>query len=278
MQIQCPKCNAEFKLTEAPTRRKRRLLFTHPTHLRWWVLPNFEKYPDDIPITGVLCIYADRGDTYTPEVSAEIAKRCAKLGIEYIPGGRMTYHSASEYLQVPTRLWQDEHFDELMEMDGADKAIAIDVEPYAKRPPGSPKYHSMDLLEQFENACECWQEYIGDVYLYNSPEVITQNRAIANKTSGKVFSLDGRTYDTAHMDGLSKLAQQWFLNETWCEKRGITYLPGLYLKYLQDGAVMDLVDDAWFFARTRGRDEDGNPIDHPDDLPDFGTPQWSPRR
>lgn len=270
VQIQCPKCQSQFALTEVPVKRKRRLLFTHPTHALWWVLPNFEKYPDDIPITGVLCIYADRGDTYTPEVSAEIAKRCAKLGIEYIPGGRMTYHSASEYLRVPTAEWQREQYDDLMEMNGADKAIAIDVEPYSKRPLGAPKYHSMDLLDQFEMACEFWSDYFGDAYLYGPPEVITQNRAIANRTGGKVFSLDGRSYDTAHRSGMSAFSAQVLSAKTWCTEFGISHITGLYLKYIRDDAVMASVDDAWFFARTTP--------DHPDDLPDFGTPEWSPRR
>ena len=89
-----------------------------------------------------------------------------------------------------------------------------------------------------------------------------------------VMALDHTTYRGPDMfkGDLKKLKDYMSEQDALWNGLGQEYSPGFYLHWLKDKSCMRVsarYPTAWFFPRTAG---------HPDDLPNFGKPDWSPRK
>lgn len=269
------KCTTSSDDIGTPEVLQKRWLFTHPSHLEWWILPNLEKHrPKDFPITGVFCVHAENypQDRYDEKRTESIRSRCRKLGLDFVDGTRHSHQSFDDFDLPLNSDWQAAMVAQLRGRVKRGESLALDCEPYYSANPGELRYHQFSDIVALTKACESWGELKGDIFIYPSIERHAHCAAIAKNTALAAISLDESTYNIADASSLANLQVAVDLGKRWEQSSGFAYSPGLYLKYLARPDVLEAVNDCdhvWFFARTGG---------HVDDLPNFGKPTWSPRK
>lgn len=251
-------------MTTLPTER---WLFTHPSHLLWWVLPNLEANPDlPKPITGVFCVFVDSSSQDHSRWYEGVKARCKALGLKFAFGLRHA-HGSERDLRLPmTRRWQKRTVARLMAGDA--NHLMLDMEPYYD---GGRRYHRRREAWRLWWATRVWRQLgnrelfiypMGDTYWHG---LMLARHAVAGGAT--VYGLDSSTYnphDREYLPGYMATQAARFA------RRGMLYTPGFFLTCLRDATVMKAAsagDRCWFYART------GN---HVDDLPHFGTPEWAP--
>ena len=248
-----------------------RWLFSHPPHLRLWTLPNLEANPDQRRlITGVFCVFVEgkyeerNGVQWLPEVKAWTER----LGLKFAYGVRHSHKSFEELRAPLDPNWQKAMVTRLKRTGIGD--LMLDMEPYYK---DKRRYHTSQEVPALFAAAREWRE-LGKVnlYIYPSGPQYWHGLAVARQAQmggTRVFALDHTTYNPY---GHDNLGQYMFLRNRFFEANELIYMPGFFLHVLKDEKVMREAaryGRCWFYADT----SDG----HADDLPHFGTPQWSPR-
>ena len=260
---------AEQSENSTPTLPAKRWLYSHPSHLRWWVLPNMEKFPEQPRvITGVFCVFVEsRSGNDSIRWLSDIRQRCKDLGLDFAYGERHS-HQSKDDLQLPKDpRWQQFTIDKIKTY-GGDQVI-IDMEPYYS---GGQRYHQVNDRKGLEEATVAWKN-LGPVDLYicpMGPEYVHGLALAENAVKGeaRVYGLDERTYNPLNLGNFAKLMSE---RAALLEAKGIKYVPGLFLYFGNDPKVMAETakyGECWFYARTGSG--------HPDDLPHFGMPSWHP--
>lgn len=244
-------------------------MFTHPTHLRWWILPNMEKSPNaERPITGVFCIFVNTASgSDSVQYLNEVRTRCEKLGLKFAYGIRHTHQSYADIKLPFDPAWQQRSVDELLA--AGDDYLALDMEPYYS---GARRYHNSSEYEQLEKATYPWQA-IGrrDLFIYPAGPPYMHGLALTRQAMlgcVRVHGLDATTYKASTIKNLEDYLA---LRNSFFETEGVDFMPGMYLYNLTDDRVMRAAAKygaCWVFARTSPN--------HPDDLPHFGLSTWRP--
>lgn len=253
-------------MTQLPTER---WLFTHPSHLLWWILPNLEANRDlPLPITGVYCVFVDSYPQDDHTWYAEVKKRCEKLGLQFAYGLRHAHGSERELYLPMRRWWQRATVARLLASDAP--SYMLDMEPYYD---GGRRYHRRHEAWRLYLATYAWRQLGADAKLFVYPmgESYWHGRMLVrNVVAGgaTVYGLDASTYNPNKYDRLWRhMGEQMLL----FYRLQMKYVPGFFLTCLQDTDVMEMARKhgrCWFYARTSPN--------HPDDLPHFGTPEWAP--
>lgn len=118
------------KPRSSPVLPAERRLITHPSHLKWWVLPNMEKHPDQPRlITGVFCLCVENksgGDSV--KWLGEVHRRSKRLGLEFVYGIRHSHQSFEAFDQPLDPSWQKRVVNKLNAIGAP--SIVLDMEPY----------------------------------------------------------------------------------------------------------------------------------------------------
>ena len=251
--------------TALPTER---WLFTHPSHLLWWVLPNLEANPDQRPITGVFCVFVDSSPQDDMRWYSEVRTRCELLGLRFALGLRHAHGSEQDFRRPMTRQWQKRTVAQLLAIDA--RYNMLDMEPYYD---DGRRYHRRRDAWRLWWATRVWQQLgpSAPLFVYPMGEsywhgLMLARNAVAGGTT--VYGLDASTYNPRDHERWAmymQARQRLFL------RHRTEYVPGFFLALLQDPDVMEVASiygRCWFYARTSPN--------HADDLPHFGTPEWAP--
>ena len=277
----------ESHLERVPTlsRRRRRLthpertyLFCHPSWWNWWLKDNFTKNPKTRPVTGIFMVYVESYEVDGLKHQEKIKKEVEGLGLDYVFGLRHSHEKASEMKLPLSEAWQKKKVLQLVKTK--EKSIFLDMEAYYK---GSKRYHGVEDWGKLAKACLPWA-YLGHgggaerLWVYPAYPSFSHPMALMGAASlgscVDVMALDHTTYGGPDVfkGDLKKLKDYMSEQDALWNGLGQEYSPGFYLHWLKDKSCMRVsarYPTAWFFPRTPG---------HPDDLPNFGKPDWSPRK
>ncbi len=253
-----------------------RYLFTHPSWLDWWLIPNFrdaQAAGRELPITGVFVLYVDGYERDGPQHAGRIGKAVHDLGLKYVHGIRHSHQRLVDINKPLTRWWQESAVFRLNMVRW--DFLVLDMEPYYS---GGRRYHAITQWPELALACRPWSESLiaKELYVYPAHHTFAHSLAVMGAASRrvKVFALDHTTYrglDIFNGDA-SGLATYMMKRHALWQGQGFEYVPGFYLYWLSDKEVMRQAAGhrrVWFFPRTAA---------HPDHLHKFGTPAWKPRK
>lgn len=250
-----------------PTRiQTKRWLWTHPSHLEWWYGPNLRKYPyKKTQITGIINTYVEethkvRGVPTDSEQHHNKWKDFAEeMGWDYIPGKRFTHTKVNKYSR--SWLFDPKNHEAMVEKANKWGRIALDMEPYGIT--GFFKYHTQSEAVLLDKAARAWNRCEVPVAIY--PSLFTAPEIILSNCLERIV-LDHTTYNAKEFHPNLKetiLANRHYTISTRCLP---THMIGLYLAYLKNRTVMNIVRSfgLWFYPRVK------------DDRRNFFTPSWSP--
>ncbi len=249
-----------------------RWLFTHPSWLRWWLLPNFEQFPDQPRlITGVFCVFVESASGNDSVVHrADVEARCRALGIDFVFGVRHA-HFRGQVARVPFD--PEFHRNEVRRfLKTGTRSWMIDSEPYYS---GARRYNNALEAARLFEATEPWK-HLGRGRLFiqpAGPEYYQFHAIAAHAAAGgtDVFALDSRTYNASRRkDVVAYMRGRDADHRKRAFGYGVTYVPGMFIEYAVDERLMKHVAETygrcWFFGRTSRS--------HFDDQPRFGRPDW----
>lgn len=250
-------------------------LFCHPSWWQRWLHPNFAKYRNDIPITGVFCVFVEGRKNDGPEHAAAVAEQCRELRITFAYGIRHSHQKKSEWGLPKSVGWQYSGFKRLEALGGVN--VILDTEPYYI---AGKRYHGIDDEVGIANATWPWRGLGPQRNLYVTPgHPFVHPMAIlrhAQTGGAHVLALDQTSFNASQMRLEKRLVEHLGHRAGFWHSHGITYVPGFHLRHLRDDAMIDAAKyrQAWLLPQTRS--PGSKTTDHPDDLPRFGTPEWNP--
>ncbi len=254
------------------TRRRRteikrpaeRWLWGHPSWLNWWWFKNAEANPELARlITGVFCIFVEsKSGTDSVKHYKDMKERCEALGWTFVPGLRFTHQIKAEWELLKTKR---EHV-KIIQQAKKWPSLMLDMEPYHIT--SGQRYHSGGEAYELFDAAEPWRKFNKPLFVY-PPQMQAPGSIIKHYgyscDAGPVRALDHSTYE-ASIFGAGLKRAMWVRKDYY--QWPSAYVPGFYLRYLNDRNVMALAATygrSWFFPHPKT-----------DDRRNFMTPEWAP--
>lgn len=240
----------------------KRLLFSHPSWLRWWWIKDAGDNGTASRITHVACVFveSESGEDGIKHYR-EVKRGCEALGWTFIPGLRFAPLNRGDW----DRMTNPKAHRDIIKRAKRWDSLCLDMEPYGIK--SGTRYHAGGEAYALYEAASDWQKFDKPLYVY-PPMFRAPFEMLTSCPQGN--ALDHTTYEAGPFVSRGKLADEIVLRLSYWTRRMVHYWPGFYARYLVDQTVMwaaaDECDRCWFFPSATG-----------DDRRNLFRPDWKPR-